>query len=201
MSLKKVPKRVFLEIVKAWNFSISGVGFCDSVPAMSDELLQVNENMNVAPEIAVLLPDIRSAHNVGAIFRTADAAGVGKIYLSGYTPTPIDRFGRTSKEIGKTALGGELSIEWKYQKSPTTLIATLKQVGWHIVGVEQNERALDYRAFKASGNTLVIMGNEVEGISKSVLDLCDTILEIPMHGAKESLNVSVAAGIILFSLL
>ncbi len=156
---------------------------------------------NGSKEIAVLLPDIRSAHNVGAIFRTADAAGVKKIYLSGYTPRPIDRFGRTSKEIGKTALGGELSIAWEYQESPDSIILKLKADGWQIVGVEQDAQAVDYRSFEAPDKTLVIMGNEVDGISKGLLDQCDTILEIPMHGAKESLNVSVAAGIVLFSLV
>ncbi len=152
-------------------------------------------------QIAVLLHDIRSAHNVGSIFRTADAAGVEKIYLSGYTPTPVDRFGRTSKEIGKTALGGELSIEWEYQDSPDTIISTLKKGGWQIVGVEQDARAVDYRSFKPKHKTLIIMGNEVEGVTKVLLDQCDAILEIPMQGVKESLNVSVAAGIVLFATL
>ena len=161
--------------------------FCDSVPLMNKE-------------VAVLLPDIRSAHNVGAIFRTADAAGLKKIYLSGYTPTPVDRFGRMSKEIGKTALGGELSIEWDYQESADTIISKLKADGWQIVGVEQDSRSIDYRTFEAAGKILIIMGNEVEGISKDLLDQCDVIIEIPMRGIKESLNVSVATGIVLFSI-
>jgi 23S rRNA (guanosine2251-2'-O)-methyltransferase len=152
-------------------------------------------------KIALLLHNIRSAHNVGAIFRTADAVGASMVYLSGYTPTPIDRFGRTSKEIGKTALGGELSIAWEYEKSPTTLISRLKKEGWQIVGVEQDARSIDYRAFKAKGPTLVIMGNEVLGVSKALREKCDTLVEIPMRGEKESLNVSVAAGIILFGIL
>ena len=151
--------------------------------------------------IALLLHDIRSAHNVGSIFRTADAAGVQKIYLSGYTPTPVDRFGRMSKEIGKTALGGELSIEWEYRESPHAVISKLKQAGWQIVGVEQDPRSIEYRSFKPARKTLIIMGNEVEGIANELLNLCDMIVEIPMRGAKESLNVSVAAGIVLFSVL
>ena len=152
-------------------------------------------------EVAVLLHNIRSAHNVGAIFRTADAAGVTKIYLSGYTPTPIDRFGRPRKEIEKTALGGEFSVRWEYAKAPALVISKLKKSGWHIVGVEQDERAIDYRTFKTDKPTLIILGNEVKGISKRLRDRCNTLVEIPMHGTKESLNVSVAAGIILFSLL
>ena len=152
-------------------------------------------------EIAMLLHNIRSAHNVGAIFRTADAAGVKKIYLSGYTPTPVDRFGRPSKEIGKTALGGELSVQWEYMKNPASVISKLKKDGWQIVGVEQDARAINYKEFKMSGPTLIILGNEVRGISKSLRDKCDTLVEIPMHGKKESLNVSVAAGIVLFGVI
>jgi tRNA G18 (ribose-2'-O)-methylase SpoU len=164
-------------------------------------------------EIAVLLHNIRSTHNVGSIFRSADAAGVSSIFLSGYTPIPIDRFGRPQKDIAKTALGAEKNIAWNYLKKPQKLISDLKKEGWTIVGVEQDKRAIDYRTFKVGGKTLFIFGNEVLGISPSLRKQCDTIVEIPMHGAmvqqahhsrhtgrgKESLNVSVAAGIILFS--
>jgi tRNA G18 (ribose-2'-O)-methylase SpoU len=150
-------------------------------------------------ECAVLLHNVRSAHNVGSIFRTADAAGVSKLYLSGYTPTPKDRFGRVQKEIGKTALGAEKFLPWEYFQSPTLLISKLKREGWQIVAVEQDARAIDYRKFKLKGKTLFIFGNEVKGVSKALLTKCDAIIEIPMHGKKESLNVAVAAGIILFS--
>ncbi len=149
--------------------------------------------------IAVLLHNVRSTHNVGTIFRTAEAAGVEKIYLSGYTSTPTDRFGRTQKDIGKTALGAERMLSWEKIASPAKMIKKLNKKGWQIVGVEQDERAIDYRKYKARKPTLFIFGNEVKGISKSVRDACDTLVEIPMHGRKESLNVSVAAGIILFS--
>lgn len=152
-------------------------------------------------EIAMLLHNIRSAHNVGAIFRTADAAGVKKIYLSGYTPTPVDRFGRPSREIGKTALGGELSVQWEYMKSPSSVISKLKKDGWQIVGLEQDARAINYKEFKTSSPALIILGNEVRGISKRMRDRCDVLVEIPMHGKKESLNVSVAAGIVLFGVI
>jgi len=152
-------------------------------------------------EIAVLLHNIRSAHNVGSIFRTADAAGASTVYLSGYTPTPIDRFGRPHKEIAKTALGGELSIAWKYLKSPAAIITSLKKKGWNIVAIEQNTRSKDFRAYQVTAPTLFILGNEVRGVSKKLLNRCDTILEIPMRGEKESLNVSVAAGIVLLGTL
>ncbi|MDB5237983.1 MAG: tRNA/rRNA methyltransferase SpoU [Candidatus Kaiserbacteria bacterium] len=150
-------------------------------------------------QAAVLLHNIRSAHNVGSIFRTADAAGVARIYLSGYTPIPVDRFGRPQKDIAKTALGAEHSVAWEYQATPAGLIKRLKDAGWTVVGVEQDERAQDYRTFAVKGPTLFVLGNEVKGISKSLRDQCDVLLEIPMHGTKESLNVSVAAGIILFA--
>ena len=150
-------------------------------------------------QTAVLLHNIRSAHNVGSIFRTADGAGVGHVYLSGYTPTPIDKFGRPQKEIAKTALGAQSTLAWEYRASIVPLIKTLKREGWHIVGAEQDERAQHYKKFKRKNKTIFVFGNEVKGLSKSVRALCDTIVEIPMRGTKESLNVSVAAGIILFN--
>ncbi len=159
--------------------------------------------------VAVLLHNIRSTHNVGSIFRTADAAGVSRIYLSGYTPTPIDRFGRTRKDIAKTALGAEHTIPWEHHTTPSRIISRLKKEGWDIVGIEQSPRSVDYRKFSAGGGsssggkvkkpTLFILGNEVDGIPKGILKACDSVVEIPMHGKKESLNVSVATGIILFS--
>ncbi len=151
-------------------------------------------------EVAVLLHNIRSAHNVGSIFRTADAAGVKHIYLSGYTPIPVDRFGRPQKDIAKTALGAETSLVWEYHKTPSKVLRQLKTAGWEVVGIEQDVRARDYRTFAPARPTLCILGNEVKGISKALRNQCDVLLEIPMHGTKESLNVSVAAGIVLFSL-
>ena len=152
-------------------------------------------------EKMVLLHNIRSTHNVGSIFRTADAAGVSKIFLCGYTPTPVDRFGRSQKDIEKTALGAQKNIPWEYRATSGAIIKRLKADGWHIVGVEQDTRAVDYRSLKSEGKTVYIFGNEVRGISKALLDACDVLVEIPMHGKKESLNVSVAAGIVLFSAL
>jgi len=150
-------------------------------------------------KVAVLMHDIRSAHNVGSIFRTADAAGASQLYLSGYTPVPVDRFGRAQKEIAKTALGAEKFLPWEYKKSPQSIISTLRKEGWEIVAVEQDLRAIDYKKFTLRRPTLFIFGNEVRGVPKGVLAKSDRIIEIPMHGKKESLNVSVTAGIILFS--
>ncbi len=150
-------------------------------------------------EIAILLHNVRSAYNVGSIFRTADAAGVSKIYLSGYTPRPVDRFGRAQKDIAKTALGAEKFLAWEYAKESSTILKKARADGFRILGVEQDTRARDYRNFKLRGKTLFIFGNEVRGISPMLRDACDELVEIPMRGEKESLNVAVAAGIILFN--
>jgi len=150
-------------------------------------------------EVAVLLHNVRSAHNVGSIFRTADAAGVSRIYLSGYTPRPIDKFGREQAAITKTALGADKYISWEYQKNPDSILAKLRKEGWHIVAVEQDKRSVDYRKYVSKKPKLFIFGNEVRGVSSALLNKCDAIIEIPMHGKKESLNVAVTAGIILFS--
>lgn len=154
---------------------------------------------NMKRHTAVLLHNVRSAHNVGSIFRTADAAGVSKIYLAGYTPSPRDRFGRVQKEIAKTALGAEKSVLWEHVASSFAVMARLKRERWKVIGVEQDAHALDYRRFRAKGKILFVFGNEVRGIPRSLRALCDKLVEIPMHGTKESLNVAVAAGIILFS--
>ena len=149
-------------------------------------------------ETAILLHNIRSAHNVGSIFRTADAAGVSRIFLTGFTPRPVDRFGRPQKDVAKTALGAELTVPWEYAKTPSGLIRKLKRAGFRVVGAEQDSRATGYRTFRVTGPTVFLFGNEVHGLSPALRRACDTLLEIPMRGKKESLNVSVAAGIILF---
>ncbi len=151
--------------------------------------------------IYVLLHNIRSTHNVGSIFRTADAAGVDTIFISGYTPTPIDRFGRLVKELSKVALGGEVSVTWEYGKNPLTIIKKCKKEGMEIVGIEQDKKSVDYKKVKITKPTLIILGNEVDGIEKDILKLCDVIAEIPMRGKKESLNVGVSFGIALFRML
>lgn len=170
-------------------------------------------------DIRVLLHDIRSVHNVGSMFRTSDAAGVSRLYLSGYTPTPVDRFKRPRKDLAKVALGAEQSVAWtalsvESQKgeltmSPSVLIKHLKKEGFKVVAVEQAARAVDYKTVAAdmacrtdqNQKLLLIFGNEVDGISKELLALCDIVAEIPMAGKKESLNVSVSFGIALFRLL
>lgn len=152
------------------------------------------------PDIRILLHNIRSAHNVGSIFRTSDAIGVSRVYLSGYSPLPLDKFGRPVKEIAKTALGGEQSIPWEAVKSITRLITKLKAEGFTVVAIEQDARAVDYKSFIPSERTLVLVGNEVLGLSKALKAHADTVVDIPMAGKKESLNVSVAYGIAMFRL-
>lgn len=149
-------------------------------------------------EICILLHNIRSAHNVGAIFRTADALGVRQIFLSGYTPLPLDRFLRPVKEIAKTAIGAEKTIPWTAIMDPKKTISELRGFGYHIVGVEQDTHAIDYRLYHIGPKTLFLVGNEVLGLSASLRKHCDTLLEIPMRGKKESLNVGVALGVTLF---
>lgn len=149
-------------------------------------------------EIKVILHNIRSSLNVGSIFRTADGAGVTSLYLTGYTPTPIDRFGRNEATIAKTALGAEKSVSWE-KGDITEVVKSLKSDGYSVIGIEQTSDAQDYKGFKPKEKTVFIFGNEVGGIEKEILELCDEVIEIPMHGEKESLNVAVAAGVILFS--
>ena len=161
-------------------------------------------------EVVVVLPDIRSSYNIGSIFRTSDATGVSKIYLCGYSPCPADKFNRPQKEIAKTALGAEKSIPWEYKKDIKKVIKNLKEEGFTVVAIEQDERSISYKKFfkqnkfknrDGKNKLAIIFGNEVEGLIKKILDLCDHVVDIPMLGEKESLNVSVSAGIVLYELI
>jgi tRNA G18 (ribose-2'-O)-methylase SpoU len=146
----------------------------------------------------LILHDIRSVENVGAMFRTADAAGINKIYLTGYTPTPLDRFGRKRGDLAKSALGAEEFVAWEAKKSLPALIVNLKKQNFKIIGIEQDDNSVDYRRVKLGAKNAFIVGTEVTGIPKNILQKCDIIAEIPMRGKKESLNVSVALGIAIF---
>jgi len=157
--------------------------------------------MKKSHDVAVLLHNIRSTHNVGSIFRTADALGVTKIYFSGYTPTPLDRFGRPRKDVAKVALGAEKDIAWEQILDPHTVIKNLKKEHYTIVALEQHVKSVDYKKVHISTPVLFIVGNEVCGVEESLLGDVDVIAEIPMHGNKESLNVSVAFGVALFRIL
>ncbi len=149
----------------------------------------------------LILHNIRSAYNVGAILRTADGAGVQKVYLCGYTPAPIDRFGRVRTDIAKAALGAEASVSWESVPHTQTLITTLQKEGVRVVAVEQDARAQPYTTLTLDATPLaLILGEEVAGIPLEIIDQSDASIEIPMFGSKESLNVSVAAGVVLFHL-
>lgn len=150
-------------------------------------------------EIRVILHNIRSAHNVGSIFRTSDARGVSRIYISGYTPAPKDKFGRIRKEIAKTALGGEFTVSWS-KENIFKVIEKLKKEGFEIICIEQYKNSISYQNLKTKNKIVLIPGNEVKGLSKNILEKSDKIVEIPMVGKKESLNVSVSFGIVLFSI-
>lgn len=149
----------------------------------------------------LILHNIRSAYNVGSIFRTADACGITKVFLTGYTPTPTDRWGREVKAISKVALGAEKKMPWEYFPQPEKLMEKLKQEKVVIIGVEQHKNSIDYKKVKLKKSTAFLLGNEVGGIPESLLKQCDVIAEIPMRGQKESLNVSVATGVALFRML
>ncbi|HVV15211.1 MAG TPA: TrmH family RNA methyltransferase [Candidatus Paceibacterota bacterium] len=152
---------------------------------------------------ALILHNIRSVHNVGSIFRTADAAGVSKVLLSGYTPAPVDRFNLPRKDFSKVSLGAEKTIPWEQTKTLAAAVSRLKKEGFYIVAVEQDKSSSSLFEFKGPKDKplALVLGNEVRGVSKQSLKLVDAIVEIPMRGKKESLNVSVAAGIATFVLL
>ncbi len=153
------------------------------------------------PEICLALNNIRSTHNVGSIFRTADGVGIKKIYICGVSPSPVDRFGRERKDLAKVALGAEKTIVWEYCKDIKDLIEIKKKQGFEIFALEQNENSVDYKDVKIVKDTLIILGEETRGIDKEILNMCNKIVEIPMRGNKESLNVSVASGVLLYRLL
>lgn len=151
--------------------------------------------MKAAHNLFVICHNIRSAHNVGAIFRTADGAGVDKIYLCGITPTP------PRPDISKVALGAEATVPFEYQRQTVRLIKRLKQQKVLIIALENMiPGAVDYQSVVAGRDAALIIGNEVGGLPPSILKLADKIMYIPMYGAKESLNVSVAFGIGIYSL-
>ncbi len=150
--------------------------------------------------IYLILDSIRSHYNVGAIFRTADAIGVTKIFLCGYTPAPIDRFGREVPEIAKTSLGAAKRVSWSQASQVIDVIAELKQNGVTVISIEQSERAVSLYDVECQGDVAVVFGNEVDGVSQAAMELSDMIVDLPMYGTKESLNVSVTVGIVLYDL-
>ena len=147
--------------------------------------------------VVVVLDNIRSMHNVGSVFRTADAFLLQAIYLCGFTPRPPHR------DINKTALGATETVEWKYFSDTTEAVTELKNAGYSLYAIEQVENSIPLNRFSLpqSDKTAVIFGNEVSGVNSEILKICDGSIEIPQLGMKHSLNISVAAGIVLWELV
>jgi len=147
--------------------------------------------------LVLVLDNLRSQHNIGAAFRTADAFRIAKIYLCGICAVP------PGAEIHKAALGAEDTVDWQYEPDAATVVKALKQQGFTIVAVEQAENSIQLQDFKPEQGKkyALIFGNEVKGVQQQVVDLCDLVLEIPQWGTKHSLNVSVSIGVILWDIV
>jgi tRNA G18 (ribose-2'-O)-methylase SpoU len=157
-------------------------------------------------DIVIIAHNIRSTHNVGAIFRTAEGFGVTKIYLSGYTPYPATQLDtrlphiadKLTAQIHKTALGAETTVPFSYIEEPD--LNTLKQAGYTVVALEQDDRSEHLHQVAFPEKVALFLGEEVHGIEQQWLDQADAVVEIPMKGMKESFNVSVACGIALYAI-
>lgn len=147
--------------------------------------------------LVVVLDNIRSMHNVGSVFRTADAFLLQGIYLCGYTPQPPHR------DIHKTALGATETVDWKYFNTTVQALESLKDEGYTLIAVEQAENSIPLHVFSKSeyDKLAVVFGNEVSGVDNEALKICDACIEIPQFGMKHSLNISVAAGIVLWEMV
>ncbi len=158
--------------------------------------------------IALIVHDVRSAHNVGSVLRTADGLGIEKVYLSGYTPYPKAKndsrlphiADAVARRIRKTALGAEKFVPWQHVSDIVTLIQRLKRTGFTLIALEQTSKARDIAAFKSNKDIALIVGEETKGLPDKIIKLSDLQLQIPMLGQKESFNVSVAAAIALYHL-
>lgn len=144
--------------------------------------------------IEIILDNIRSAHNVGSVFRSADSFKADKVWLCGICATP------PSAEIHKSALGAEFSVEWGYEKDALSLVKRLKEEGYTVLSVEQTVNSVMLDKFKPETGRkyALVFGNEVDGVQQEVVDASDGVLEIPQYGTKHSLNISVSAGIVLW---
>jgi len=157
-------------------------------------------------QIVIIVHDIRSCHNVGSLFRTAEGMGVAKVYLTGYTPYPIvpddQRLphiaNKLTKQISKTALGAEEHIEWEYTEDISKLIEQLKSQSFVVAGLEQSSGSIKLPDYKTPDKLALVLGREVEGIDPHIQKACDVLVEIPMFGKKESFNVVQAAAIALY---
>jgi tRNA G18 (ribose-2'-O)-methylase SpoU len=145
--------------------------------------------------LVVVLENVRSAYNVGSVFRTADAFLIEAVYLTGYTAKP------PHKEIKKTALGAEETVHWKHFTNAGVAIQELKRVGYKVFAIEQVVDSISLEKTSVPGKTALIFGNEVSGIEQSTIALCDGSIEIPQLGMKHSLNIATAAGVVLWEIV
>lgn len=147
----------------------------------------------------LILHRVRSAYNVGSIFRSADGMGVAKIFITGFTPAPSKKEyqlqTKAQKMLSKTALGADKFVPWEKISNVSKVIEKLKKEGFEIIALEQNSQSVDYRDIKVKNKIALIVGNEPRGIDGRILKKCDKIMELPMRGDKKSLNVAVALGI------
>ncbi len=152
--------------------------------------------MTMKLPLAVVLDNVRSLHNVGSVFRTADALLIEKIILCGISAQP------PSPEIHKTALGAELTVPWQYQADTLTCVKCLQKSGYKVYAVEQVTDSTPLQAFRVPLNSSVaiVFGHEVKGVRQDVIDICDGAIEIPQFGTKHSLNVSVSAGLVMWEI-
>lgn len=158
------------------------------------------------PQIIVIAHNIRSTHNIGAIFRTAEGFGIERLIISGYSPYPAipndSRLphiaAKLTQQIHKTALDAETMVAFEYSEQPP--LKQLQKDGYRIVGLEQAERSISLVDYRSPAKIALLIGEEVNGITNELLELCEDIVEIPMVGKKESFNVSVATGIALYAL-
>ena len=157
--------------------------------------------MNTKSKNVLILHNIRSVLNVGAIFRTSDAIGIDKIYLSGFSPSPIDRFGRERNDFQKASLGAHKFVDWEYFERIEDIFEKLKKENFKFFAIEQDQKSIDYKKASLGEKNAFIFGNENLGVDEFSLKNSDEILELKMRGEKESLNVSTTVGIVLFRLL
>lgn len=180
--------------------SRKGVRVRVSPKALLEYLIQMKK------ELYIIADNIRSAQNVGAIFRSADGAGAKKIYLAGYSPVPFKEEEnpyptQAQKKIAKTALGAEKIVPWEKAKRAKEIIEKLKKSGVQIICLEKTDNSRNIFGFSSAFPCVLILGNETKGIDEEILKLADETVHIPMRGRKNSLNVSVAAGIAMYQIL
>lgn len=188
------------------NFNLSVYCTADSVSGSitfaSMRKLKTSEMGRLSPEafreapkqdVVVVLDNVRSMHNVGSVFRTGDAFRIAGIHLCGITAVPPHR------EIRKTAIGAENTVDWKYFKETSDAVFSLKAEGYRVYGIEQTDNSVSLQDIKFPGGKIAfVFGNEIDGVKSEVLEICDACIEIPQIGTKHSLNISVSCGIVLW---